>query len=342
MSKLLNACYTGAMSKRVEISPSIIFRTLLILGVIWFLYVIRDVIALFLISVIITAALTPIIRHMQRIMPRSISVTLVYILFFCAVGLLIYFILPVLTEQMEELSSALPEQIKWVQEKFGLEQETSANSTLANIGAQMAGSLQNIVSTTAGVFAGMISAVAVIAMSFYMSLQKNGLKRFLTSITPQKHKDYVNSLTDRIEGTFGRWVVGQIITMLFVGTLYYISLSALGVPYALVLAVLGGLLEIVPYFGPIMSAVPAALLGFMIDPLTGVLVIVAYILINMLENYVLIPKIMNRAIGLNPVAIILALLIGLQVAGIIGVILAVPIAGAIGIFARDLMDKKIT
>ncbi len=328
------------MSRAIEISPSIIFRTLLILGAIWFLYVIRDVIALFLISVIITAALTPIIKRMQRIMPRQVSVTLVYIIFFCAVGLLIYFILPVLTAQMEELSKALPGQIHWLQEKLGMEQAGTAESTLANLGAQMAGSLQDIVSTTAGVFAGMISAVAVIAMSFYMSLTKDGLKRFLTSITPQRHKDYVSSLTDRIEGNFGRWVVGQIITMLFVGTLYYIALTVLGVPYALVLAVLGGLLEIVPYFGPIMSAVPAAILGFMIDPLTGILVIVAYLLINMLENYVLIPKIMNRAIGLNPVAVILALLIGLQVAGIVGVILAVPIAGAIGIFARDMMDKK--
>lgn len=328
------------MSRAIEISPSIIFRTLLILGAIWFLYVIRDVIALFLISVIITAALTPIIKRMQRIMPRQVSVTLVYIIFFCAIGLLIYFILPVLTAQMEELSKALPGQIHWLQEKLGMEQAGTAESTLANLGAQMAGSLQDIVSTTAGVFAGMISAVAVIAMSFYMSLTKDGLKRFLTSITPQRHKDYVSSLTDRIEGNFGRWVVGQIITMLFVGTLYYIALTVLGVPYALVLAVLGGLLEIVPYFGPIMSAVPAAILGFMIDPLTGILVIVAYLLINMLENYVLIPKIMNRAIGLNPVAVILALLIGLQVAGIVGVILAVPIAGAIGIFARDMMDKK--
>lgn len=329
------------MGRAIEISPSIIFRTLLILGVIWFLYVIRDVIALFLISVIIMAALTPIIHRMQRIMPRPLSVTLVYIIFFCAVGILIYFILPVLTEQMEELSRALPGQIQWVQEKLALEQENAVDSTLANIGAQMAGSLQNIVSTTAGVFAGMISAVAVIAMSFYMSLKKDGLKRFLTSVTPQQHKNYVASLTDRIQGNFGRWVVGQIITMLFVGTLYYVALSVLGIPYALVLAVLGGLLEIVPYFGPIMSAVPAAILGFMIDPLTGILVIVAYLLINMLENYVLIPKIMNRAIGLNPVAVILALLIGLQVAGIVGVILAVPIAGAIGIFARDLMDKKV-
>jgi len=330
------------MGRRIDISPGFIFRAIVILLACWFLYVIRDVIALFLIAIIITAALGPVIRRMQRRMPRALAVVLVYITFFTTLGLLISFIVPTLSTQLEEFGKQVPASMNALQEQFGILSESeSQENFVSDVGAQIAGSLGSVFSTTVGFFSGLISIVAVIAMSFYMSLREDGMKNFLLTIVPGQHQKYAASLTERIQESFGRWMAGQLVTMIFVGVLYYFALLFLGVPFPLILAIIGGLLEIVPYFGPILSAVPAAILGFLIDPLIGGAVIISYILINFLENYFLVPKIMNRAVGLHPVAVILALLIGAEVAGVIGVILAVPIAGAIGVFAKDLFEQRI-
>jgi predicted PurR-regulated permease PerM len=99
-------------------------------------------------------------------------------------------------------------------------------------------------------------------------------------------------------------------------------------------------LEIVPYVGPIVSAIPGVILGFLISPLTGFLALLVYVVSQQLENNILVPLIMKRAVGLNPVAIILALLAGAKIGGALGAILAVPVAAAIGIVMRDMFFKE--
>jgi predicted PurR-regulated permease PerM len=329
------------MNSTVDTATTIIIRVAIVFLVLWFLFIIRDVIWLFLIAIIITAALNPIIIRTQKILKskRGVSVGVVYILFFTLITLLIAIIAPLLSEQFNQLGKELPQFIaQVVPEGMEIPQEIS----FGDVGQKFVELVNNPFSTTVGFFSTVISVAAVISMSFYMSLQKDGLKRALLIITPTQYKSYIASLVDRIQENFGRWMVGQVITMVFVGVLYYVALILLGVPYAPVLALIGGLLEIIPYFGPIIASVPAILFGLMIDPMVGIMVAVAYFVINLIENHFLIPKIMNKAIGLNPVLIILALLIGGKIAGVIGIFLAVPIAGAIGLFVRDMMDKRVS
>lgn len=329
-----------------SISPQTLFRVTVTVLSLWFLYLIRDIIALLLIAVIITAALNPVIGRLQKWhLPRALTVTFVYVLFFTMVSFLVAFIVPMLANQVDALSAQLSAYLEDAQTStigafFGLE-NIASEDFFAGIRSTMSGSIGDVFSRTASFFTGVIATLATLSMSFYMSLQKNGMKRFLVSVTPRQHQRYISSLTDRIQESFGWWMAGQAVTMIFVGILYFIALSILGVPYALVLAVLGGILEIVPYLGPVMSAIPALILGFAISPVTGLLVMVAYAIINLIENHVLIPQIMQKAVGLNPVAVILALLIGAKVAGLIGVIIAVPIAGAVSLFIKDVLEKKL-
>ncbi len=328
------------MSQVIDVSSNIIFRVLGIVLGLWFLYVIRDVIWLFLIAIIITAALNPMIKNTQAFLrsPRAVAVSVVYIIFFLLLGVLISFIVPTISAQFEEIGTEVP---KLLAQFLPKHLSPIEDPTFSNVSQQFIGLLGNPFSTTVGLLSGLISIFAVISMSFYMSLQEDGLKNALLLIVPSQHQKYIATLIDRIQENFGRWMAGQLVTMIFVGVLYYIALRLLGVPYASVLAVIGGLLEIVPYFGPIMAGVPAVIFGFMQDPMIGLFVFVAYWGINLIENYFLIPKIMNKAIGLHPVLVILALLIGGQIAGIVGIFLAVPLAGAIGLFLKDVMEKKI-
>ncbi len=328
------------MNQVIEVSTGIILRVIIIFIVMWFLYIIRDVIWLFLMAIIITAALDPVIRFVQNFLraPRGFSVVYVYILFFIVLVSIIAFIGPLLAEQFEQLGKVLPQFIgQFTSDNMVIPQDIS----FGDVSQKIVQLMSNPFSTTVGLLTTIISIIAVISMSFYMSLEEDGLKKSLLIITPKKYTQYITSLIDRIQENFGRWMVGQIITMIFVGVLYYITLVLLGVSYAPVLAIIGGLLEIIPYFGPITASIPAILFGIMIDPMIGVMVAVAYFVINMIENHFLIPKIMNKAVGLNPVFVILALLIGGKIAGIVGIFLAVPVAGAIGLFIKDVMEKKI-
>jgi len=129
------------------------------------------------------------------------------------------------------------------------------------------------------------------------------------------------------------------VLMFAIFILTFLGLTVLGVPYALSLAIIAGLLEIIPYIGPMLSAIPAIIIAFTVSPLTGFLVLVLYVLIQQFENHIIVPQVMRRAVGLHPVAVILALLIGFKLGGVLGAILAVPVATAISVFVGDLFEK---
>ena len=143
----------------------------------------------------------------------------------------------------------------------------------------------------------------------------------------------------QIGGGMGYWLQGQFILMLIVFLIDYIGLLIIGVPYALILALIAGLLEIVPYIGPIISAVLAFAITFLHDPVTGFVVLALFALVQQLEGYVIAPLVMKKAVGLNPVVVILALMIGAKLAGVTGIIIAVPVATAIGEVVNDLTKK---
>jgi len=322
--------------QRIDSVTGIILRIVAVSAAVWFLFLVRDVIALFLIAIIITAALNPIINKIvsMTIFVRTVAVSVVYIIFFVIIALLAVFILPTISGELDAFMQQITADIA----------KSAFLSTLLSpddLAQTMTGSVDRLLTTTAGLFTGIISTVAVVSMSFYMSVQEDGLKKSLLMITPRQHQKYVSSLIDRIQESFGRWMAGQLLTMIFVAVLYYLALKALGVPFAGVLALLGGLLEIIPYFGPIIAAVPAIAIAFSISPVAAATIGALYLAINVIENQVLIPKIMNKAVGLNPVLVILALLIGAQIAGVVGILLAVPLAGALGVFIKDVIEKKL-
>lgn len=333
----------------VDISTGIIFRTILILLGIWFLYIIRDVVAILFIAVIITAAIEPIVNWMnQKRIPRSLAVSIIYVLIFAIAGSIIYFLIPPFTTQFQDFSQNFPTYVEKLTgffngvEKFGQSHNFSftEQNFFQGISDNITQYSLNIFSTTIGVFSGFISILVIMSLTFYMSVKKDGMKSFVIAVTPSKYQDYAVSAAERIKIKIGRWMQGQLFLMLVVFVMDFAVLYFLNVPYALILAILGGLLEIIPYLGPIISAVPAILLGFLVSPLTGVLVAAAYIVIQQAESHVITPQVMKKVLGLNPIVIILALLVGAKIGGVLGAILSVPITTAVSVFVDDLVEKK--
>jgi len=334
--------------RTVNISTEIILKVAAVFLGLWFLYLIRDVIALFFVAVLVMAAIEPSVNWLQgRKIPRPLAVLTVYVSLFLILIVLASFLVPALISQFKDFSQNLPAYSEKATSVFsGVRNFTEAQgfifntqNFLENLNENLNQSSTKIFSTTVGVFSGLLSSVVIFSIAFYMSVKEKGMEKFLRSITPGGYKKEVVSVAEKIKAKIGRWVVGQLFLMFVIFILDFMALYLIGVPYVLILAIIGGLLEIIPYLGPIIATILAALVGFLTSPVKGLLVLLSYILIQQAENHIITPQVMKKAVGLNPVAVILALLIGVKVAGVPGAILAVPTATAIGVIAENLVRK---
>jgi predicted PurR-regulated permease PerM len=169
---------------------------------------------------------------------------------------------------------------------------------------------------------------------------KQGPAGFFRSVLPAKYEDYVISLWKRAEHKVGRWLQAQLLLALSVGLFVFVGLSLLNVKYALLLGIVAMVLEIVPIVGPVISAVPGVILAFAQSPTLGLWVLVFYVAVQQIEAHVLTPLILGKTLGLNPVTVIIALLIGGTLAGLLGILLSVPVAVVIVEILDDLARQK--
>lgn len=337
------------MNRIIDISSSTIIRTLFILLLLWFLYLVRDILLLVFLAIILVSAIDPIVDWFQkRKIPRSLTVLVIYVLFLSVLGTAISFLIPPLSSEIRGLGESFPSLAEKFSGYFRIIrdyavshnfQQNVSNFT-ADISERISKAGSSIFSGTISFIGGIFSFVVVLSVAFYMSVQEKGIKKFFASLMPEEHQTYVTGFVDRIQFKMGRWLQGQFFLMFIIFALDYFGMLLIGAPYALVLALVAGILEIIPYIGPIISAVIAVSISFLHDPVTGLLVLGLFILVQQLEGYVLTPLVMKKAVGLNPVVVILALLIGAKLGGVMGIIVAVPVATVLGEVINDLTKKK--
>lgn len=312
---------------------------------VWFFYVIRDIIILFILSIVLTATIKPMVDNLEgRGVPRGVTVVGIYSVLLTFLILGISLLVPPLVGQFKEFSTSLPEYVDKITESLkGIEayvQSYGVNFRSEDlIKESMTGFFQSsgqLFSTTASIFHGLISVIVVLSLTFYMAVKKHGMRRFVGAVTPPRYQEYALSFSDRVQVKIGRWVMGQIILMATVFALDLLVLYFSDVPYALALALIGGALEIVPYVGPVIATAIATAVGLLVSPLTGIMVLILFTLVHQFEVHVIVPQIMKKAVGLNPIIVILALLVGIQIGGVLGAILAVPVATAIGMLVNDI------
>ncbi len=337
-----------AQKVSINISTAALIKIIIVALLMLAIFAVRDIILTLLISIILASAMDPLVDWLYRRakFPRGLSVILVYFVFIAFVAMVIFFLIPPIVTQFNQLGgrfenfreefSSRATTFSRVFDQLGISQGFSA------LGQNFTKLTQNIFKTTVGVFSGVIQVIAVLAITFYLISSESGMKNFVKALVPFKHQAYAVALTDKIQNKISRWLLGQLILSGFIFLLIFIGLTILGVKYALALALLAGILEIVPYLGPILSAVPAVFVAFVQSPSLALFAVLLYIVIQQIENYVLVPKIMGRTVGANPVIILLAVLVGFKIAGIIGMLLAVPIVAAISVVISDLREVRQT
>lgn len=334
-------------SHPIDVSIKTLIKTALVVLGIWFAYLISDILIMIIFAVIITSAVDRWASKLQEFrIPRIGGVILIYlgvILFVVSVS---YLVMPVLVNEISRFADNLPDYYNQVAQYFGAPQSASqsllvdrSQEFLINFEDKALQAGGGIFSFFKNVFSGVAAVMAIFVLSFYLSLQEDGIKKFLQFITPREYESYILNLWQRTQKKLGQWLQGQLLLGLIVGIMVFIGLSIIGVPYALILAVLAAILELVPMAGPIIASVPAIILGFIIHPGTGVLVLIFYIVMQYIENHVLVPTVMKKAVGLNPVVVIIALLVGAKLGGIIGMLLAVPLAAVLMEILADLGEQ---
>lgn len=332
------------MKQEWDISATTIFKIILIGLVFVFLFLVRDILAMLFAALIIASAVSRPVNYLQkRKVPRILGTLFVYVAVFVVFSALLYIVVPPLAQEIKILTTNTPELVDKIQNSISFVQGLVPRGDLQNnfqflnqISDQLNSITSGIFASTISIFGGFFSFLVILVLSVYLTLQQAGLKNFILSFVPATNQIYASGLIDRIESRIGAWVVGQIILAATIGIMAFISLIILGVKYALVLAIIAGILEVVPYVGPILSALIAGFLVFLQSPILGLWTLLIFWIIQQAENYLIVPQVMKKAVGLNPIVVIVAILIGGKLAGFIGILLAVPMAAALVEAMRDL------
>jgi predicted PurR-regulated permease PerM len=198
-----------------------------------------------------------------------------------------------------------------------------------------------VVKVVSAVFGGLLSFILIVVLSFYLLVQENGISKFLSLITPIRHEKYIIDLWKRSQIKIGQWMQGQLLLGILVAVLVYLGLVVLGIPNALLLAVLAGVLEIIPVFGPIIASIPAILTAFTSGGLTSALLVTGlYTIVQQFESQLFVPLVLKKIIGVSPIIVILALIVGAKLAGFLGIVLSVPLISAFMEFIDDVEKEK--
>ncbi|NTV44893.1 MAG: AI-2E family transporter [Candidatus Yonathbacteria bacterium] len=335
----------------VTITTGTIVHAILIVLVCWWMYLLRDIVLVILSSVVLASAVEPATKwFMQYKIPRVLAVLITYIIVIGAVGSLLYLFIPVFIEQVGNLSAFLPKYIealrRWIVSSDSiyvpqtLVSDLSPSNYVETIQTSLFGGAGSVFELAGTISGGFLNAILVVVLSFYLAVQEHGIEDFLRIVAPARYEAYVVGLWKRSQVKIGKWMQGHLLLGLLIGVLVYLALTIFGIQYAILLALFAAVAELIPIFGPIISAVPAVALGFMDSVTMGVIVICVYTLIQQFESHLIYPLVVRKVVGVPPIISIIALLIGAKLAGIVGIILSVPIATVIMEFLDDVQERK--
>jgi len=341
----------------ISISAGTIVKALAILLGFWALYTLRDLMLVILTAVVLASAIEPAVKLLGRYRIHRIPAVLgVYVTLAGLFAGLFYAFVPPLLGELYEFAGNIPGVAKELNLgifsgdtnaiKSGelliaqISQGASASEIFATLG-DVWGASKGFASSAGSVFGGLFSFVLIVVLSFYFAMQERGIENFLKIVIPFGKEDYVINLWERSKAKIGKWMQGQILLGVLIFILVYLGLTIFGVPYALLLALLAGILEIIPVFGPILAAIPAVALAFSTGGTSLALVISGfYLLVQQFESHLIYPLVVRKIVGVPPILVILALIIGAELAGFLGILIPVPVAAAIIELVDDIEQKK--
>ncbi|MBU1034337.1 AI-2E family transporter [Patescibacteria group bacterium] len=335
--------------RTVVIKTSTILKVIIILLALGFLWLIRDILMLLFVALFLAALMHPAARWgATKKIPKGLTVVFIYLILFALLAASFALIIPTLVRQLGSLSQiigssivALSSSIQSLREftvQYGLAGNLSAG--VASLQEQASHAATGLFATLTGFFGGIVGFVIVLVMAFYMVVQDKEAVRMFYNLVPEKYQDLSARLLAQVETKIGRWLIGQLALSLIIGVAYYIGLLVLDVQGALALSIFAGFTEFIPYLGPILGGIPIVIVALSDSVVKALFALGLVVIIQQLENHVIVPRLMQKAVGLNPLISIVALLVGAQLFGIFGALLAIPIATALSVVLSELYKYK--
>ncbi len=314
---------------QVTISWGSLWKVLAMLALVAVIYIAHDVVVALFLSIVIAAALEPAVTWLEkRRIPRLIGTLAVYILVLFVIALLLYIIVPVFLTEVNTILENSQDIFGGLIESVGI-QSTVLQTIIGAINTFTNGLLggeTTLISFLSQLLGGLLLALIVFFISFYLTIGRDGVERFLVAILPHHAHKKTLMIYARIKVKISHWFAGQLFLSLVIGILVYVGLAVLGVKYAFVLGVAAAAFELVPYVGPIFAGGLAVLTAFSQSNSLGVYTFIVFVLIQQLEGHIIVPIVNKYTTNLNPVIVIVALLLGGETLGVAGIIIAVPFA----------------
>lgn len=331
---------------------------LLIFLVIYFIYSIRkpllELLNPIFFALLLTYLINPLVNFLENNkIPRSLGVIIIYFFVILIIGLILIFLLPQLVKSIKDLTKTIPIYfgryqilfyefvIRYKYSDLPIKIKEILDQNIYNIQSSLVSTLQSTVAAMTGIFSFLFDIVLATVIAFYIIKDIEKFKKILISFIPRKRRDWVFALVRDIDVVLSGFIRGQLLVAMVMSVLTAIGLWLLGIKYSLILGIVAGLADIIPYFGPILGVIPALIIAFIDKPLNALWVLLLYLLIQQVEGAVLSPKIVGCRVGLHPVVIIIAVLAGGKFFGIVGLLLAVPVAGIIKALGSRIVKSII-
>jgi predicted PurR-regulated permease PerM len=312
---------------------------LLAVSLIAFIYLLARPIALLILGVAIASAISPLVSALAIRMPRGLAAILVFLIAIAIFVGAFWIIIPPLVGQATEIGNRAPELIERAQQMFDWERLNFL--PLESILPQLGALSSSIIRIPVALASSLIEILLVLFISLYLVIEAPNLERFALSLVPAEREERLRSLLYDMATAMGGYIRGVLVSASLIGLFTYLGLLIIGVDFPLVLGLLAGLMEIIPYLGPLIAAIPILIIALLESTTQAIIVLVFIIILQQVESYVIVPNVMRSQTKVSPLLVILAIIAGNRLGGLLGVLIAIPVVGALRVFVRRVIAPAI-
>lgn len=327
--------------------------TALTVILLWAAYLVRDVLLLLYVSALLAIGFSPIVRLIERQkvlpigrrLPRWLAILILYLVIIGSLTAVGFLVFPPLVRQGQQLWTELPQMFEraqqWLMAKGLLSEQLTLREAAQRAPVGGGGeAVGTVFGAIMGVLGGLFGLLTILILTFYLLIDADSLRDTLLRLFPSSRRARVAAASRDITVKVSAWLGGQLLLGAIIGITSAIGLWAIGIPFFYVLALISGIGELIPVVGPILSAIPAIAIASTVSLNKVLLVVIFFVVQQQFENHVLVPKIMERQVGVSAVTVIVALLIGARMLGIVGAILAVPTAAILQVLLIELTSQN--
>jgi predicted PurR-regulated permease PerM len=305
----------------------------------------------FFLAIIIAYILNPLVEFLEsRRVPRYLGILAIYAVFIIIIFVIGSSIIPLLLHELQKLAERVPEYTRQFQQ-FILHLQSDyrrinipesvrlvLDQNIVNLQESVQDVLEWITATVLGLFSHLFTILIIPLLVYYILRDMDSLKRSFVMLFPKSYRRWIAAMGSEMDRTLGAYFRGMLLICFLVAVLTYTGFVIIGLDFALILGIIAGLTNIIPYFGPLIGAVPAVLIASLAAPALVIKVIIVIVIVQQIESQFIAPQILGRSLGLHPLIVIFVLIVGGKFFGLVGLIFAVPFTAMLRIFLRHVVD----